>query len=267
MNLTDPNSVSRRDFLTLGLGAASLVAGATSALAAGPLAPGTRPDGSGPVSLAYWKGSESLPRLDWETALKGLDPETLPQLVLASRLRNGDPMFEGTGVRLGLYGLFPEPDPDTLPGRASILLDIVYEPTVPIVHRAWNLRAGPPSSLSSPVTVFVPVDEEPHSVRLRGELRSPARSVLPRAGIRQAPKPAPGILPPPGPPVRSRAFSTRLTTGSEKGVPKLLRGFYLLGLPAKIDGQPPDWYGDPRDLGTPNYSIVLLSIDYGDVRK
>jgi hypothetical protein len=273
MNDNGPKPLRRREFLALGSAGLSalFLSGGTPALAAELLAPGARPDGSGPISLAYWQGSDALPDLDWPTAVEGLDPETLPPLIPAGRLRSGDPMLEATGVRLTLHGLFPPPqDLESLQARASVLLDLVYEPVKPVVHRAWNLRGGQYPNVSSRVSLFVPVEEESRSVLLRGELRGfGVRPRRPLASGRQGQAAPRGVQPPKAeaPRLLRRAFSTRLTVGTERGVPKLRRGFYLIGLPAKVDGQPPDWNADPTQIASGEFSCILISVEYGDLPK
>ena len=270
MNTNSP-LFGRRDFLALSsAGLSALLLSMGSAARAAKLLPvGTRPDGFGPVSIAYWQGSENLPDLDWQTAAKGLDPESLPPLVPAVSLPTGDSLFEGTGVRLKMHGMFPAPEAKSLSGRASVWLDVVFEPTAPLVCHIWELRGGAWPNCSSPVSQLVPVDDEVHSLWLQGELRDVVATATVTPGGRSAGVVIRGGKPPKQPParVRRRAFSTRLTTRDEVGVPKLLRGFYLIGVPGTIDGTEPDWNSDPRENATQEYTCVLVSVDYGDVPK
>ena len=273
MNPIDLSSIRRRDFLSLGsAGLASLVASAASpafgAKSEAPKVPGR----SGPVSVGYWTGSDRYPELDWATAMGSLDIEEdrYPRVVPADRLRSGGRLLEASGVKLTLHGLFPTPDPATLAARASVLFDIVYELERPIVHRAWNLRGGPNPNVSSRVSVYVPIEEPTYSLLFRGELQGYGTGVRKGLASRVAQKAVTGKRPPVmAPPTRlwRRLFQTRLSARGESGVPKLVRGFYLIGLPSHIDGQPPTWIGDPRDMVSDAYSCLLISVDHGDFRR
>jgi hypothetical protein len=55
--------------------------------------------------------------------------------------------------------------------------------------------------------------------------------------------------------------------GSERGLPKLCRGYYVLGVPSQLGQAPPDWNGDSRQLGSEDFTCLLLSVEYGDLRR
>jgi hypothetical protein len=268
----ESSTLRRRDFLSIGAaGLTTLLASAASPVSAAAALgrPKPPPGRTGPITVGYWTGSDRFPTLDWDTAKSGLDPKEKPSLTSAASLRRGDVFFESVGVLLTIHGLYPEPDPETLAGHASVLFDIIYQPAMPAIYRAWNLRGGPNPNISSRVKLRVPVDEDSRSLLLRGELQGYGTGISPpKTGVPAPRKPA-GKKPPVAPPPKlfRRLFDTRLTVADEKAVPKLVRGFYLIGLPTSVDGRPPAWGPFSTDWAKPEYTCLLISAEYGDVPR
>jgi hypothetical protein len=264
------HGMPRRQFLALGsTGLSGLLLGAAAPALASvdDKLPGKGV--GGPVSLGYWQGSENLPELDWATAKAAYDPESILPIVPATLLRSGDPAFAATGVWLTIHGLYPEPQPEALIGRATLYLDVVYGRRREFAHYAWNLRGGASPNQASRVRVYVPVDQRLRGLLLRGEVRGPVeqrrRPIRPASGQtpatgRQTPQAAVTRI-------RRRTYGMRMTLDAERGVPRLRRGYYLLGLPGKVDGLPPDWVADLDRIASPEFSCVLLSVEYGDLPK
>lgn len=268
----ESSTLRRRDFLSIGAaGLTTLLASAASPVSAAASLgrPKPPPGRTGPVTVGYWSGSDRFPELDWDTAVRGLDPREKPSLVAATSLRQGDVFFQSVGVLLTIHGLYPEPDPEKLAEHASVLFDIIYQPAMPAIYRAWNLRGGRNPNVSSRVKLRVPVDEDSRSLLLRGELQGYGSGIS-TPGV-PAPRRTAGKKPPkastPPPKLFRRLFDTRLTVADEANVPKLVRGFYLIGLPTSVDGRPPAWGPYSSAWTKPDYTCLLLSAEYGDVPR
>ena len=189
----------RRDFLALGSAgvAATVVAGPRSAVWSAPLGLPVPAAGAfvEALSIAFVVGGEGPedPSVDAGTSLsRPVDARALPA---------GDPGLAAQGVRLSIAGGF-DPWDASLRHLASVAIDVDFRPFQDNVHHAWYFDNGAMPSMAPPVSLTVPVAADA-GLSLIFEFRKDAASDAQRDRL-------------------------SLTAGTERGLPKLRQGLYLL---------------------------------------
>lgn len=205
------NRLDRRRFLALGTAVAagsylSLPASASNIL-------GVKTALDLRLSVGFLAGSdeyESFENLPWQ----GRDPENPPDLrvVPAERLDVGDQRLAGETVLMTVYGFYPRVPPRRLAAFSTANLLVMFPPEIPgltgaFPFVAWGMRRLPARSrVGSRVTFPVPLRED-------GGLTLALETIEQRGAV-----------------VEGRRYFTDFTVDWYEGRPKLMRGFYFLGL-------------------------------------
>jgi hypothetical protein len=255
-------ALDRRRFLTLSsTGVAALSLGSLAEPAAAEAL------GAAPLSVGYIVDSHDLPSFDalvWQPYLGGADPERGARATWVSpygwpvqpahRLPLGDLGLSGETIEVRIHGLYPEPPERSWFEAAE--LDVLFaapgdlQPVLgagaKLPYYAWSLSARSVPHPSPPVCFRLPLEEDGG---LELHLRvTPGRGLVPggRSSLRWQP--------------RDWRFATRFTVDSERGMPRLLRGVYLLGL-APDTWREPILLPGPGEPQRPDLCSVVLTVE------
>ena len=163
-----------------------------------------------PMTVGYVLGSDLLSSytgVSWQNAGRPEDGmlEVVPAVAIEAEAR------EYALARVRVAGLYPHPEALGSLGLALTVLMPADGGTAPFYP--WGVRAGTVRQVSPPIGFEVPLLAD-GGLELLLEVREAssqlARGARPRAG---------GL----------RTYGARFTSRGEKGVPRLRRGFYLLG--------------------------------------
>jgi len=234
---------SRREVLALGSAAAvvGLVPKAVQAAVAVTAKPA-------PLSVGYVVDSDLLPdlrHLAWlgRSATFVQQPSALA-VTPASSLNSGDIVFTSGAARVRVIDLFP---PSWASGPTGLALTVRMQsedPAAagPLPFYAWSTQRAPFPARSHPVAFDVPIGRD-GGLELMLEVKSLTAGGKTKNGV--VIKPTAG----------SQLFATRFTIGSERGVPRLRRGIYLLGTDSVSWEQP-----RTIAIGTKSGIVAPLSI-------
>ena len=188
-----------------------------------------------PLSVGYVEGSDrlgSLLEMPWSASDESL--VALP----ADGVPSGDPSLALEPLSVRIAGLYPAwPWPKKLRPQ-MIDLDVLFEPfdpqlPSPIPFAAWSFRRQPARNMSAPVRFEIQMGET-DGLGLRMRFESLQR--------------------------RAYSYRTAFTADWTPGLPRLLRGIYLLALD-------PDTFARERKLPgrgeTPDYSLrsIAMSVE------
>lgn len=231
--------LTRRDFLTLSSVGALAVSLPDFAWA--------QERKTAPLSVGYVEGSEelrSLKRLPRALRRPGLeaDYETGLRVVPADSLWAGDGDLYGRPLRIAIRGLYPpvaieEAQRGALPLVAN--LDVIFPSFDPIDKRpkrfaAWSFRRRGGWNPSPPLRFgFEHAEESPLEVAL---------AVQDAAGA-------------------VTSFTTRFTIDSERGMPRLRRGLYLLGLSSGTWASGANLASIATPRAAVRYASILMAVE------
>jgi hypothetical protein len=218
------------------------------------------------LSVGYLAGSDELPGFDgltWRPPFAGVDaqgPWSSPdpwEVVPAESLPLGDQQLAGATVEIRVHGLYPSLDRRWLEAAD---LDVLFAAPVELGADAmlplyaWSLRhygaaAGnpsPPNRFVLPVGIDGGLD-----LRLR---------VVPGRWLAEAVGRPAGLGGKGAAPAEEWRFATRFTVDWQEGVPRLLRGIYLLGM------SPATWRRSdrlplPGEPARPELVSLVLSVE------
>jgi hypothetical protein len=266
----------RRDFLTLtSTGLVAMAVGSGFGGAAAEVAASTSDQTAAePLSVGYVAGSNRLAdlrRLPWQAGLPGGDGgvrgvdgvgarvgrASPVEVVPAAGLGIGDQTLAGESVRVRICGLYPGvPGAKTATVDAATLWVLFPSPDPalpePLPFLAWSFDRRP-ENLAAPVGFTLPLE-------LDGGLELSLSVVGGGIGTRVGGRLAQALGGAGGAPTVARQLATRFTVDWERGLPRLLRGIYLLGLAPGTWDQPVDLpaAGEPS---RPDLLSLVLTVE------